>query len=101
MSTQKSFEPKLRGLGPLDHSGCGFGFRAVLLLHEQTSEANARRFYRFIANRDGQDLSSSFRLLSDETSPTTPSKPKRRPTNGELHFQKSELNIVLFRSSLS
>lgn len=50
---------------------------------------------RFIPDRNGQDLQANFSLLPDEVSPTTPSKSKRRPTNGELHFQKSKDRIAL------
>ena len=49
---------------------------------------------RFIPDRNGQDLRANFNLLPDEISPTTPSRAKRRPANGELHFQKSKLKIV-------
>ncbi|MCJ1420701.1 substrate-specific activator of APC-dependent proteolysis [Xylographa parallela] len=45
---------------------------------------------RFIPDRNGQDLQANFSLLPDEISPTTPSRAKRRPANGELHFQKTE-----------
>ncbi|MCJ1254742.1 substrate-specific activator of APC-dependent proteolysis [Lignoscripta atroalba] len=45
---------------------------------------------RFIPNREGQDLHASFSLLHDDASPSTPSKTKRRPAHGELHFQKTE-----------
>ena len=45
--------------------------------------------YRFIPNREGQDLQASFSLLHDDASPTTPSRAKRRTPHGELHFQKS------------
>ncbi|MCJ1395745.1 substrate-specific activator of APC-dependent proteolysis [Xylographa bjoerkii] len=45
---------------------------------------------RFIPDRNGQDLQANFSLLPDEVSPTTPSRAKRRPANGELHFQKTE-----------
>ncbi|KAI4153189.1 MAG: hypothetical protein LQ340_002459 [Diploschistes diacapsis] len=45
---------------------------------------------RFIPNREGQDLQASFSLLHDEMSPSSPSKGKRRPANGELHFQRTE-----------
>ncbi|MCJ1355218.1 MAG: substrate-specific activator of APC-dependent proteolysis [Icmadophila ericetorum] len=44
---------------------------------------------RFIPNREGQDLHASYSLLHDE-SPGTPSKPRRRPAHGELHFQRTE-----------
>ncbi|MCJ1478475.1 substrate-specific activator of APC-dependent proteolysis [Lambiella insularis] len=64
---------------------------------------------RFIPDRHGQDLQANFSLLPDEASPTTPSRSKRRPANGELHFQKTEeanrtysnvLRNELFDSSL-
>ncbi|MCJ1251803.1 substrate-specific activator of APC-dependent proteolysis [Trapelia coarctata] len=45
---------------------------------------------RFIPERSGQDLSANFSLLPDEVSPSTPSRSKRRPANGELHFQRTE-----------
>ena len=45
--------------------------------------------HRFIPNREGQDLQASFSLLHEDASPSTPSKAKRRPANGELHFQRS------------
>ena len=46
--------------------------------------------HRFIPNREGQDLGASFNLLHDDASPATPSKTRRRPAHGELHFQKSK-----------
>ncbi|KAI5288757.1 substrate-specific activator of APC-dependent proteolysis [Ascosphaera aggregata] len=45
---------------------------------------------RFIPNRDGQDLQASYSLLGEDGGPTTPSKSRRRPPRGELHFQKVE-----------
>lgn len=45
---------------------------------------------RFIPNREGQDLLSSYNLLHEEGSPATPSKLKKRTPHGELHFQKTE-----------
>ncbi|KAI5293869.1 substrate-specific activator of APC-dependent proteolysis, partial [Ascosphaera pollenicola] len=44
----------------------------------------------FIPNRDGQDLQASYSLLGEDGGPTTPSKSRRRPQHGELHFQKVE-----------
>lgn len=45
---------------------------------------------RFIPNREGQDLPASYSLLHHDASPTTPSRPKKRTPNGELHYQKSK-----------
>ena len=55
---------------------------------ELITAADAPR--RFIPNREGQDLQSSYALLNDEGSPSTPSRLRRRPANGELHHQKSK-----------
>lgn len=49
---------------------------------------------RFIPNREGQDLQASFSLLHDEGSPATPSKQKKRTPHGELHFQRSKMNLT-------
>lgn len=49
---------------------------------------------RFIPNREGQDLHSSFNLI-DESVPDTPSKSKRRAANGELHYQKSWRFLII------
>jgi hypothetical protein len=55
----------------------------------------------FIPNREGQDLQASFSLLHDDGSPSTPSsRTKRRPANGELHFQKSESECSEYRLDL-
>ena len=54
------------------------------------TEINACLHFRFIPNREGQDLQASFSLLHDDASPATPSKAKKRTPHGELHFQKSE-----------
>jgi hypothetical protein len=51
---------------------------------------------RFIPNREGQDLQASFSLLHDEGSPATPSKQKKRTPHGELHFQKSKIEIKFY-----
>ena len=45
---------------------------------------------RFIPNREGRDYSSGFNLLHEDASPATPSKSKKRPSNNEINFQKSE-----------
>lgn len=45
---------------------------------------------RFIPNRDGQDLQAGFSLLHEDGCPSTPSKSRRRPANGEIHSQKSK-----------
>ncbi|KAI1959313.1 substrate-specific activator of APC-dependent proteolysis [Ophidiomyces ophidiicola] len=45
---------------------------------------------RFIPNREGQDLQASYSLLHEDGCPSTPSKTKRRPPHGEIHFQKTE-----------
>ncbi|MCJ1308842.1 substrate-specific activator of APC-dependent proteolysis [Agyrium rufum] len=55
---------------------------------------------RFIPNREGQDLQASFSLLHDDNAPGTPSKSKRRPAHGELHFQKIEEANRTFSSLL-
>jgi hypothetical protein len=47
--------------------------------------------FRFIPERTGQDLQANFSLLPDEASPITPSRAKRHPANGELHFQRSRI----------
>ncbi|KMP05983.1 meiosis-specific APC/C activator protein AMA1 [Coccidioides immitis RMSCC 2394] len=48
------------------------------------------RLLRFIPNREGQDLQASYSLLHEDGCPSTPSKGKRRPPHGEIHFQKSK-----------
>ncbi|KAI0996524.1 Fizzy-related [Podosphaera aphanis] len=45
---------------------------------------------RFIPNREGRDLLSSFNLLYDDGSPKTLSKQKKRVPHYELNFQKVE-----------
>ncbi|KAK4195811.1 putative fizzy-related protein [Triangularia verruculosa] len=45
---------------------------------------------RFIPTRSGQDLQASFSLLHEEGSPATPSRQKKRPPHGELHYQRTE-----------
>lgn len=55
--------------------------------------------HSFIPNREGQDLQASFSLLHDEMSPSSPSKGKRRPANGELHFQRSKCSNCCLRNS--
>lgn len=49
--------------------------------------------FRFIPNREGQDLQAAFSLLHDDSSPATPSRQKKRTPHGELHFQRSKWNI--------
>lgn len=51
-------------------------------------------FTSFIPTRSGQDLQASFSLLHEDGSPATPSKQKKRTPHGELHFQKSESNVI-------
>lgn len=46
--------------------------------------------FRFIPNRDGQDLHASYSLLHDDGSPATPSRSKKKTPHGELHFQRTE-----------
>ncbi|KAL1306436.1 hypothetical protein AAFC00_005135 [Neodothiora populina] len=45
---------------------------------------------RFIPNRSGQDLQSSYNLHHDHGSPATPSRALRHAQSGELHMQKTE-----------
>ncbi|KAJ5884893.1 WD40 repeat-like protein [Penicillium taxi] len=46
---------------------------------------------RFIPNRgDGQDMTATFNMLPEDASPSTPTRSKKRPTHGELNFQKTE-----------
>ncbi|WEW59983.1 substrate-specific activator of APC-dependent proteolysis [Emydomyces testavorans] len=45
---------------------------------------------RFIPNREGQDLQASYSLLHEDGCPSTPSKTRRRPPHGEIHFQRTE-----------
>jgi cell division cycle 20-like protein 1 (cofactor of APC complex) len=52
--------------------------------------------YRFIPNREGQDLQASFSLLHEEGSPATPPKAKKRTPQGEIHFQKSKSPCATF-----
>jgi cell division cycle 20-like protein 1 (cofactor of APC complex) len=52
-------------------------------------------FDRFIPNRSGVDLQSSYNLLNDDNSPTTPSK-SQRASQGELNFQSSRFPILSF-----
>lgn len=66
-------------------------FSPVQFTNSQSSGYHlANKNTRFIPNREGQDLQASFSLLHDEASPATPSKQKRRPPHGELHYQKSK-----------
>jgi len=51
------------------------------------------RIHRFIPARSGQDLQASFTLLHEDGSPATPSRQKKRPPQGELHFQKSKPSL--------
>jgi len=46
--------------------------------------------FRFIPNREGQDLQASYSLLHDDGSPATPSRSKKKTPHGELHFQRTE-----------
>ncbi|KAN0073995.1 WD40-repeat-containing domain protein [Elaphomyces granulatus] len=45
---------------------------------------------RFIPNREGQDLHSTYNLLHEDGCPSTPSRARRRTPHGELHFQRTE-----------
>ena len=56
----------------------------------ESCEARPLTAVRFIPNREGIDLQASYSLLHADASPSTPSKPKKRPQQGELHFQRSE-----------
>lgn len=56
---------------------------------------------RFIPNRQGEDFFSSFHLLNDESSSATPSKSKKRPPHGDLHFQRSKRGTLVIRADLS
>jgi hypothetical protein len=60
---------------------------------ESNNTETVTDYSRFIPNREGQDLQASFSLLHDEGSPATPSKQKKRTPHGELHFQKSKLEM--------
>lgn len=83
-------------------SGGNVGVHLHLVLSLSTSNHTTRNLrsiitiltsFRFIPNREGQDLQASFSLLHDEGSPATPSKQKKRPPYGELHFQKSKCQL--------
>ncbi|EEP82807.1 conserved hypothetical protein [Uncinocarpus reesii 1704] len=56
---------------------------------------------RFIPNREGQDLQASYSLLHEDGCPSTPSKTKRRPPHGEIHFQRSKGSIRILANYLS
>ncbi|KAI5820294.1 WD40-repeat-containing domain protein [Pyronema omphalodes] len=60
---------------------------AVVTTAPSPSRKRQRIVYqdRFIPNREGVDLQASFSLL-----PSTPTKPPKRISQGELHFQKNE-----------
>ncbi|KAF2095740.1 cell division cycle protein [Rhizodiscina lignyota] len=55
---------------------------------------------RFIPNRSGQDLQSSYSLLHEDGSPSTPSRSRQRAAHSELNFQRTEEANRMYSSLL-